>query len=298
MPEEQMMFLIITGLSGAGKTRAIRWLEDMGFFCVDNLPPDLITKFAELCKEAETPVKRVAVVVDIRGGEFFTSTREALEELDQLGIPYRIYFLEADNDILVQRYKETRRRHPLAPKGRISEGIVEERRRLEYLRGRAHRIIDTSNMTPVQLRDLLAEELLEADDLHPKMQINLVSFGFKHGVPIDADLVFDVRFLPNPHYVSSLRDLTGDDAPVQDYVMQWPVTAQYLEKLWALLEFSIPQYVNEGKSQLTIAIGCTGGRHRSVTIVNYLAEKIRKRFPGVYVEHRDVRRKEIGGPLL
>ena len=297
MPEETMIFLIITGLSGAGKTQAIRCLEDLGFFCVDNLPPELITKFAELCHQADTPVKRVAVVIDIRGGEFFTSASEALENLEKMGTPFRIFFLEADDETLIQRFKETRRRHPLAPQGRVSEGIQEERRRLEYLRGRADRIIDTSHMTVSDLRNMLAEEVLEPDGKHPRLLIHVVSFGFKHGLPIDADLVFDVRFLPNPYYVNSMREQTGDDPNVRDYVMKWPLTQQFLEKLWSLIDFTIPHYINEGKSQLTVAIGCTGGRHRSVAIANYIGEKLKQRYPGVIVEHRDKDRNEVRGPL-
>lgn len=259
---DDIRFVIITGLSGAGKSQAVRSLEDMGFFCVDNLPPALIPKFAELCLQSGGKIKRIALVVDIRGGDFFDSTMDSLEELDRAGLPYQILYLEANDEVLIRRFKETRRRHPLAPQGRIVEGLAEERRRLEPLRGKASHIIDTTNMAPQELRRRV-EELFGGDAPAARMIVNVVSFGFKYGLPLDADLLLDVRFLPNPHYVPSLRPHTGNEAPVREYVMRWPLTRRFLAKAWSLLAFLLPHYMNEGKSQLTIAIGCTGGQHRS-----------------------------------
>lgn len=286
---EDIRFVIITGLSGAGKSQAIRSLEDRGFFCVDNLPPALIPKFAELCLQSGGKLKRVALVVDVRGGDFFDSTMDALEELERMGLAYQVLYLEASDDALVRRFKETRRRHPLAPQGRVVEGLAEERHRLEPLRGKAHHIIDTTSMTPQDLRRRL-DELFGADAPAARMIVNVVSFGFKYGIPLDADLIFDVRFLPNPHYVPSLRPHTGNEAPVRDYVMQWPVTRKFLTRLWSLLSFLLPHYVNEGKTQLTIGVGCTGGQHRSVVIANHLAERMRRERHTVVVEHRDLHR--------
>ncbi|HLS89349.1 MAG TPA: RNase adapter RapZ [Sphingobacteriaceae bacterium] len=283
-----LQFLIITGLSGAGKTLAIRCLEDLGFFCVDNMPPALLPTFAQLCLQTDGRVSRAAVVMDVRGGAFFDRTVEALDELDTMGISYQVLFLEADEATLVRRFKETRRRHPMVLGGRIADGIAMEARRLEVLRGRAHRIIDTSSMTPGDLARRLSNWY--ADPQASGMTLTILTFGFKHGLPMDADLVLDVRFLPNPYYVPSLRPLTGNDQPVKDYVLKWPITHQLLERLKGLLDFLIPQYVNEGKAHMTIAIGCTGGRHRSVVIGNMLWEHLRGRLPSVTTEHRDVGR--------
>lgn len=286
-----LRFVIITGLSGAGKSLAIRALEDAGFFCVDNLPPALIPKFAELCRQSGGRFRRIALVIDIRGGEFFENAVEALEELERTGLVYRILYLEASDEVIVRRFKETRRRHPLAPYGRVTEGLAEERRELEMLRGKAHHIIDSSNLTPQDLRRRVMD-LFAGDSPADALIVHLVSFGFKHGALPDADLVFDVRFLPNPHYVPSLRLLTGNDTPVCDYVMNWPVTRKFLAKVWVLLRFLLPLYVAEGKSHLTIGIGCTGGQHRSVVIANRLAERIRGENHTVLVEHRDIRRDQ------
>lgn len=282
-------FVIITGLSGAGKTQAVRILEDMGYFCIDNLPPTLIPKFAELVQQSGGP-RHVALVVDIRGGDFFDSVVEALGDLERSGFTYQILFLEASDDVLVRRFKETRRRHPLAPQGRVEAGLAEERHRLEWLRGKAHHILDTTNLAPQDLRRRIAE-LFAGEAPAGRMIVNIVSFGFKHGIPRDADIVLDVRFLPNPHYVPSLKPLTGNDRVVREYVLKWPVTRKFLAKAWSLLSFLLPHYVTEGKPQLTVAIGCTGGQHRSVVVANQLADKVRgERFP-VLVEHRDVGRR-------
>lgn len=299
MPEpnrpQTLQLVIITGLSGAGKTQAVHAFEDMGYFCVDNLPPTLIPKFAELCLEGQH--SRVAVVVDIRGGEFFASTAQALEELDRMGVPYRILFLEADDDTLVRRFKETRRRHPLARDVRVVDAIAAERRLLEGLRGRAHAVIDTSGLNPHELRRAIFRRFAD-DQGGPSLTVNIVTFGFKHGLPADADLVFDVRFLPNPHYVPSLRDASGSDPRVRDYVLQWSVTRDFLKRLNQLIDFLVPQYLNEGRTQLTIAVGCTGGRHRSVVIGEQLARHLRARFPSVAVQHRDVEAGAIPAAAL
>jgi len=284
---ERIHLVIITGLSGAGKSEAVRCLEDLGFFCVDNLPPTLIPKFAELCVQSK--LGRVALVVDIRGRDFFDSAVEALEELERRGFAYEILFLEASDEVLVRRFKETRRRHPLAHEGRVLEGLWEERRRLEVLRGRANHIIDTSSLTPRDLRRRLSE-LFAGDEAAERMSVHVVSFGYKYGLPLDADLVLDVRFLPNPHYVPSLRPLTGEEAEVRDYVLQWPLTRRFLARAWAFLSFLLPHFVNEGKAQLTVAVGCTGGQHRSVVVANILAERIRAQGFPVTVTHRDVTR--------
>ncbi|NPV53994.1 MAG: RNase adapter RapZ [Firmicutes bacterium] len=279
-------FVIITGLSGAGKSEAIRSFEDLGFFCVDNLPPTLIPKFADLVAQSEGKVNKIALVVDIRGGKFFDSVFDALANLGEMGIDYEILFLDASNDTLVRRFKETRRRHPLAAGGSILDGIINERGRLEELRTRATRVIDTSNLTSRQLREKIMD-LFGDTDTRNKLSIVIVSFGFKYGVPLDVDLMFDVRFLPNPHYVEGLRPLTGDDEPVREYVLRWPVTRRFLDKLFDMISFLIPHYIKEGKAQIVIGIGCTGGRHRSVAIANKLAELLRSRGFRVSVEHRD-----------
>ncbi len=279
--------IIITGLSGAGKSQALRSLEDLGFFCVDNLPPTFLPKFIELCARSEGRIQRVAMVIDIRGGEFFDSLFEALELIERGGFLYRILFLEASDETLVRRFKETRRPHPLALEGRVLEGIRLERKRLNELRGRAHYIVDTTDLTPRQLREEI--RYLLSGELEPgKLLISIVSFGFKFGLPLDADLVFDVRFLPNPYYVETLRPLTGTDREVREYVLRWPVTKRFIRRLASLIKFLIPHYANEGKAQLTIAIGCTGGRHRSLVIAERLTEILQHCSYRVVLEHRDV----------
>ncbi|MGI9861373.1 RNase adapter RapZ [Moorella naiadis] len=280
--------VIVTGLSGAGKTQAVRCLEDLGFFCVDNLPPSLIPGLVDLLghpsKEGEG-ITKVALVMDIRGGEFFTGLDAALNYLDGLGIPYEILFLEAADEILVRRYKETRRRHPLSSGGQILEGILEERRRLEELRGRASKIIDTSELTPRQLKEQVAELFGSS---RRQLIISIISFGYKYGIPLDADLVMDVRFLPNPFYVPALRPFTGHDRCVKDFVLAAPATQQFMKQFTALLRFLIPHYLKEGKSHLVIAIGCTGGQHRSVALANKLGELLQSEDYVVTVKHRDV----------
>ncbi|MHB8926454.1 MAG: RNase adapter RapZ [Bacillota bacterium] len=290
---KNVRFVIISGLSGAGKTRVLQSLEDLGYFCVDNLPPGLIPKFAELCSQPENKLTRVALVTDIRGGEFFDSLFESLEYLEESGFPYQILFLEADDETLIRRYKETRRRHPLAQQGSVLEGIREERLRLQELRGRATWIIDTTDLTPQKLREQIVE-IFSRDEGLQRLIITLVSYGFKHGLPLDADLIFDVRFLPNPHYVDNLRPLDGNDERVREYVMKWPAAQKFLRRVQSLVEFLLPHYENEGKSQLTVGIGCTGGRHRSVVIAERLAEWLRGKGYTVLVEHRDISREPVG----
>lgn len=287
----QTRLVIITGLSGAGKTEAVRAFEDMGYFCVDNLPATLIPKFAELCAQSDGKVNRVAIVVDIRSGEFFDSLYEALESLETMpGLDVSILFLEASDEVLVRRYKESRRRHPLGGQGGVLEGIQVERRRLDGLKGRASRIIDTSAMGARDLRAKIGE--LYGGEEAGKLSVAVVSFGFKHGVPMDADLVFDVRFLPNPHYVPDLKDLRGDDPAVVAYVMRSSVTRRFLQKLFDMMVFLMPHYVKEGKTQLVVAVGCTGGRHRSVTIATKLWEFMRSRGYPTSLAHRDVEARE------
>ncbi|KXG78576.1 Nucleotide-binding protein YvcJ [Fervidicola ferrireducens] len=282
--EEEMRFIIITGLSGAGRTLALRIFEDHGYFCVDNLPPALIPKFAELCRQ--TRKNKIALVIDIRGGDFFDHLFESLKSLKNMGYSYEILFLDASDEVLIKRYKESRRRHPLAPERRIIDGINLERKKLEPLKAASNVIIDTSYKTPAQLKEEIVRRFIETEK-ETGLLINLVSFGFKQGLPLDADLVFDVRFLPNPFYVDELRMLSGNDPRVREFVMNCPESQKFLEKLTDLLKFLIPCYIREGKSQLVIAVGCTGGRHRSVAIVNELASLLRKEGHKVIVEHRD-----------
>ncbi|GIM45286.1 nucleotide-binding protein YvcJ [Collibacillus ludicampi] len=277
--------VILTGLSGAGKTVALQSLEDIGFFSIDNLPPALIPKLGELVIQSGGKVSKIALVCDLRGRALGQDLFEALKELEEKsGITAQILYLEADDDVLVRRYKETRRRHPMSPDGRIPEGIAKERRKLEEMRGRADWIIDTSDLKPSELKQRIVQRFSNLDE--QKLNVNIVSFGFKHGVPIDADLVFDVRFLPNPHYVESLRPLTGKDKDVSEYVMKWPVTQQFLEKLFDLVDFLLPQFQKEGKNQAVIAIGCTGGQHRSVAVAELLYQHL-KQNESVRVTHRD-----------
>lgn len=281
--------VILTGLSGAGKTQALRHLEDLGFFCIDNLPPTLIPKFAELCAQSLRPIDKLALVVDIRGGEFFDALFEVLNELDRKETYYEILFLEASDESLVRRFKESRRSHPLSMHGEVLKSIREERACLQELRGRAHKIIDTSDLTIQQLKKEVSELFACNTDL-PRLRIAIVSFGYKYGIPLDSDLVFDVRFLPNPHYESALRYLTGNDPQVEEFIFNSPTTDKFLKKFFDIIEFLIPEYVKEGKSNLTIAIGCTGGQHRSVLVANLLSRRLMSRNYRVTVRHRDITR--------
>jgi len=289
MSEEKhsLSFIIITGLSGAGKSQAIRSFEDLGYFCVDNLPPAMIPTFGQLCLKSEGKVNRVALVSDIRGGEFFHSLNDALKELEQMGITYQIVFLEATDEVLIRRFKETRRRHPLAEKGSIVDALKQERDILLPLRKIASQVIDTSGLTPQQLKETITEVYAQAG-FDRSILITVISFGFKFGLPLDADLVFDLRFLPNPYYVEELRPLTGKETEVKDYVWRWVVSHQFYKHLLAFLDFLIPCYINEGKSQLVIGIGCTGGKHRSVVIADALTRKLKKDGYKAVAEHRDL----------
>ena len=280
---DAMRIVLITGLSGAGKSHALNCFEDLGYYCVDNMPPTLIPKFADLFIQSEN--KKVALVCDMRGAAFFEDLFEALQELEDRKADYEILFLAADDEVLIRRYKETRRRHPL---GNISlpEAIRKEREVLSELRGRADREIDTSSLKPWELKGRIVE-LYEPEQRDKNMQIRIVSFGFKYGLPPDADLVFDVRFLPNPHYVDHLKVLTGEDDQVKDYLWRWAETGNYFNKVKDLLEFSIPFYVKEGKTSLVVSIGCTGGKHRSVVISDELGHVLGSHF-NLTVEHRDI----------
>ncbi|MFZ5641160.1 MAG: RNase adapter RapZ [Bacillota bacterium] len=288
-----MRFVMVTGLSGAGKTQAINALEDLGFFCVDNLPPALIPKFAELCAQSEGRLNKIAVVVDIRGGGFFDSINETLETLRHAGVKWEILFLEASDETLVRRFKESRRPHPLRPHGPLLEGIQEERRRLQDLKGWAHKIIDTTDRTNKQLKEEIAAAFGE-EGKASILNITVLSFGYKYGIPLDADLLMDVRFLPNPHYIDELRPLTGNDKEIQDFVLDSPVTRTFLRKYYSLIKFLIPNYVKEGKTGLVIAIGCTGGRHRSVTLANKIGELLGNLDASIIVKHRDIDKDPAG----
>lgn len=283
-----IQIVIITGMSGAGKTVAIQSFEDLGFFCVDNLPPTLLSKFLELMKDTGNKMNKVALVMDLRGREFFDSLFKALDDLEQTSWSTpKIIFLDADNATLVRRYKETRRTHPLAKSGLPLEGIQLERELLEELKGRAQIIIDTSKLKPKELRERIIA--LFSENMKAGFNVNVVSFGFKHGIPLDADLIFDVRFLPNPHYIEHLRPKTGLDEEVSNYVLKWNETNKFLEKLIDLLTFILPHYKREGKAQLVIALGCTGGQHRSVALAEYIGKHFQNDYE-VRVTHRDVNR--------
>ncbi|MFT9849984.1 RNase adapter RapZ [Aneurinibacillus sp. REN35] len=283
----EINLLIITGMSGAGKTVAIQKLEDLGFFCVDNLPPVLIPKFAELIDQSGGRIHKVALVIDLRGREFFDSLAESLERVHEMeNITYQIIFLDASDQTLVQRYKETRRNHPLAPDGLPLDGIRAERRLLEELKGLANLVIDTTHLKPVLLKEKISQVFSQ---MGQNLTVIVQSFGFKFGIPIDADLVFDVRFLPNPHYVETLRPKTGIDSEVSDYVFKWDVSQEFLGKLADFIDFTLPHYQQEGKTQLVIGIGCTGGKHRSVAIAEYLGQRYQDQY-NVRVTHRDIER--------
>jgi UPF0042 nucleotide-binding protein len=286
--DEGVALVVITGHSGAGKSEAIAAFEDGGYFCVDNLPPRMIAGLGELFRHQGSGVRRAAIVSDVRGGEYFEGLLQVLEELDSDGLKPTVLFLEADEETLLDRYKETRRRHPLAPEGRIVDGIRAERERLAPLRERADVVMDTSDLTGGELRRRIAEEILGEEE-GGKLALTLLTFGFKNGPPRDADLTLDVRFLPNPHYDDELRPLTGMDEVVRAYVESGTQAGEFYGRLLPLLEFLVPAYVNEGKSHLTIAIGCTGGRHRSVTVADRIRRDLATREDVIVrVKHRDV----------
>ena len=288
-----MRFVIVTGMSGAGRSTALRALEDAGYFCVDNLPISLIEKFSELIYPGNTEVTKVALGIDIRSGKAFNELAATLEELTVAGVNYEILFLDSSDEVLVKRYKETRRTHPLAQNGRVADGIQEERKRLEFLKKQADYIIDTSNLLTRELKQEL-DKIFVQNKNFKNLVITVLSFGFKYGIPTDSDLVFDVRFLPNPYYYEELRKLSGNDKPVQDFVMGFEVSHRFLDKLIDMIQFLIPNYVLEGKNQLVISIGCTGGKHRSVTLANKLYERLRNNADyAVRIEHRDIEKDAI-----
>lgn len=288
-----MRFVIITGISGAGKSHTVKYMEDLGFFCVDNLPPELIPKFAEICIRSADKMDKIALVIDVRGGELLTDLIPALEEVKVAGVFYEILFLDASDQVLIKRFKESRRAHPLAPEGRLLRGIKEERRILEKIKGHANHIIDTSNLTPKLLKEQISQIFVEGRGFDGLI-ISATSFGFKYGIPLDCDLVFDVRFLPNPYYVDSMRKLTGKNDIVREYVLQYEETKIFLEKLYDMLEFLIPNYIKEGKTQLVIGIGCTGGKHRSVTIADHIYHTLIHKQHRVIVDHRDIDKDNRG----
>lgn len=283
-----MRFVIVTGLSGAGKTQATRSLEDLGYFCVDNLPPTLISKFAEACMQSGGNIEKVALVIDIRGGVFFEDFFDTLNYLKRNEFKYEILFLEASDEVLIKRFKETRRSHPLSPNGRVLTGITKEREKLREIKDISDIIIDTSKYEIRHLREKINE--IYGDNKNPERQLSItvLSFGFKYGIPVDSDLVFDVRFIPNPFYIPELKQYSGNDEPVRDYVLKQSETTIFIDKLIDMLQYLIPNYRKEGKRQLIISIGCTGGRHRSVAIANEIHRRLTEQKYNTKIEHRDV----------
>ena len=291
-----MKFVILTGMSGAGKSTAIKMMEDIGFYCVDNLPIALLEKFVELSDlQQNTELQKVAVGIDIRSGQALEELRGVLDRIKSTGVGYEILFLDAEDSVLVKRYKETRRNHPLSGGERVDKGIEEERKRLAFLKERADYIIDTSRLLTRELRAELDKIFVQNQD-YKNLFITILSFGFKYGIPADSDLVFDLRFLPNPYYVEGLRAKTGNDKEIQEYVLQFKEAHEFMEKLEDMLNFLIPNYITEGKNQLVISIGCTGGKHRSVTLANELYRKLsgRKEY-GLKIEHRDIEKDALRG---
>lgn len=290
-----MRLVIVTGMSGAGKSTAMKMMEDMGFFCIDNLPIPLLDKLVDFTKSFDTQQKKIAIGIDARSGESLDSLNTVLDELSKKDIKYEILFLDAEDNVLVKRYKETRRSHPLAHGERVDKGIRRERRKLEYLKEKADYIIDTSRLLTRELKAEL-ERIFVKDEEFNSLYITILSFGFKYGIPADSDIVMDVRFLPNPYYVDGLRPKTGNDVEIQQYVMQFPEAKEFLDKLENLVSFLIPHYIDEGKNQLVISIGCTGGKHRSVTLANELYKRLDgNKDYGLKIEHRDIGKDALRG---
>lgn len=292
MKQTDVEIVIITGMSGAGKTVAVQSFEDLGYYCVDNLPPALLPKFIELIEGGVDQVTKVALVMDLRGQSFFDELFKAIDELNETPVNrlrVQILYLDAKDAKLVQRYKETRRTHPLAKGGLPLEGIQRERQLLEEMKGRAQQIVDTTDLKPVQLREKIMQRFASSE--RQSFTVHFVSFGFKYGIPIDADLVFDVRFLPNPHYLEDLKPKTGLQFEVSSYVLKWKETKQFLEKLTDLFDFVLPQYKREGKSQVVIGIGCTGGQHRSVTLAEYFCSYYEASYDA-RAGHRDIDKRK------
>lgn len=282
-------FLIVTGMSGAGKTTALKMLEDIGYFCIDNLPVFLMVPFAKLLNMPDSTMGHVAVGIDIRNGEeALDELGSTLEQFEELHYEYEILYLDCSSHILLKRFKETRRNHPLAQYERVEDGIAKEREQIAFLRERADYILDTSNLLTREFRNQL-EKIFVLNTTFKNLMVTVVSFGYKYGLPLDADLVFDVRFLPNPYYNLELRDKTGNDKEIQDFVLQSPTCQAFIEKLFDMFDFLIPNYIDEGKNSLVIAIGCTGGKHRSVTLANELYAHLSKNESiGVRIEHKDI----------
>ncbi len=290
-----MRLVIVTGMSGAGKSTAMKMMEDMGFFCIDNLPIPLLDKLVDFTKSFDTQQKKIAIGIDARSGESLDSLNTVLDELSKKDIQYEILFLDAEDNVLVKRYKETRRSHPLAHGERVDKGIRRERRKLEYLKEKANYIIDTSRLLTRELKTEL-ERIFVKDEEFNSLYVTILSFGFKYGIPADSDIVMDVRFLPNPYYVDGLRPKTGNDVEIQQYVMQFAEAKEFLDKLEDLVKFLIPHYIDEGKNQLVISIGCTGGKHRSVTLANELYKRLDgNKDYGLKIEHRDIGKDALRG---
>ncbi len=284
--------IIVTGMSGAGKTLACRNLEDLGYFCVDNLPPILIPKFVELCSHSADHVQKFVLVVDARSKDYFDEFIHVLDDFDRQRVPYQLLFIDASDAVIIRRYKETRRRHPMAPNVLVSDAIKLERQALKKIKDKATYIIDTSHLKSSDLKERITQ-IFKMSDTNNSMNINVLSFGFKYGVPLDADLVIDVRFLPNPFYDEKLRHKSGTVPEVATYIEQFDVTQQFRQKLDDMIEFLVPQYIKEGKSQLVIAIGCTGGMHRSVYIANHLFKLLNEKGYVANIEHRDLMKNDV-----
>lgn len=290
-----MRFVIVTGMSGGGKSTAQKMLEDAGFYCVDNLPVSLIEKFVELIATPNSEITKVALGLDVRADQSFEDATRILEQLRDKGYEFEILFMDANEHALIKRYKESRRVHPLSEEGRLEEGVRRERKVLENIRKSADYVIDTSNLLTRELKEELNRIFVENQEYNSLM-VTVMSFGFKHGIPADADLVFDVRFLPNPYYIEDLKPLTGNDQPVRDFVMNAKESGVFLDKLTDMIQFLIPNYVKEGKNRLVIAIGCTGGQHRSVTLANELYTRLdEQRHYGIKLYHRDIKDKKTAG---
>lgn len=283
-----MKFVVVTGMSGGGKSIALKVLEDLGFYCVDNLPVPLIEKFFELICVPGSEITKVALGLDVRANQSFSEVEKILERLKTNGYSYELLFMDASDSVLLKRYKESRRMHPLSQDGQLTDGIRKERKVLQSVKGKADYVIDTSRLLTRELKEELERIFLQNEEYNSLM-ITVMSFGFKHGTPVDADLVFDVRFLPNPYYIDDLKHQTGNDAPVQEYVMSFPETGIFLDKLTDMIQFLIPNYIKEGKYQLVIGIGCTGGKHRSVTLANELYKRLQNKGSyGITLRHRDI----------
>lgn len=288
---DKSRIIIVTGMSGSGKTQTCRYLEDLGYFCVDNLPPVFIPKFVELCTHVAGHFNKMVFVVDTRSREFFDDLVQVLDDMDKANQDYEMLFMDAADDVIIRRYKETRRRHPMAPSTRISDGVFKERKRLESVRAKATYVVDTSNLSKTELREKIHRLFGDSDgDI---MNIAVLSFGFKFGMPLDADMVLDVRFLPNPFYIQELRHKSGSVPEVAAYIEEKTVTQEYLKRLDSFVDFLVPQYVREGKSQLVIAVGCTGGMHRSVFVAKHIYDLLAKKGYAVNLEHRDLMKNDV-----